>query len=283
MLDDFLRERRVEPGQTVLCFVPESGRFTVSFAQLTVVGAAGAAADPHPIAAPHDAASASTPRVGAVIAELAGVWHDYQSRLRRTPLLRRITTRTCTRQDYLSWMSAWIPQVRAGSQWMRRAAEHVREPFLALVPLIDLHADDEQNDYRILFDDYRSVGGEERDLDALRRNPGGEALNAFMFRLAERINPIDLLGAIYIIEGTGQRVIPQLLPELRSQLDLPERAFRFLHYHGTNDQAHLERWLRALEIVLAADPSPSSERRIIQTARATAELYLLQFQYLGSD
>jgi 3-oxoacyl-[acyl-carrier-protein] synthase-3 len=282
MLDDFMRETPVEPGQKILCFVPESGRFSVSFAQFTVVGPDRVTGTDE-IAPPHDPRSPRTPRTGALIAELAGVWHDYQSRLRRTPLIRRITTQHFTRAEYLSWMSAWIPQVRAGSLWMRRAAEHLSEPFLGLRSLIGEHARDEQDDYQILFDDYKCAGGTERSLDKLQRNPGGEALNAFMFRLAERPNPVDLLGSIYIIEGTGQRVIPQLLPELRRQLDLPERAFRFLHYHGTNDQAHLERWLRALEIVLAADPSPSSERRIVQTARATAELYLLQFEYLGSN
>jgi 3-oxoacyl-[acyl-carrier-protein] synthase-3 len=278
MLDDFMRERKLEAGDRILCFVPESGRFTVSFAQLTVVGPDGAG-EPK-IAPPHDPRSARSPRLGALVAELAGVWHDYQSRLRRTPLIRRITTDQCTRENYLSWMSAWIPQVRSGSHWMRKAAEHLREPFLGLSRLIGEHARDEQEDYRILFDDYKAAGGTHDNLEALRRNPGGEALNAFMFRLAENINPVGLLGAIYIIEGTGQRVIPELLPALRRQLELPERAFRFLRYHGENDQAHLARWLQAVEIVLAADPTPESARRIVETARATAELYLLQFRYV---
>jgi 3-oxoacyl-[acyl-carrier-protein] synthase-3 len=279
MLDDFLRERSIEPGQRILCFVPESGRFTVSFAQLTVVE--GRATDPAQISAPHDLASAHTPAMSELISELAAVWHDYQSRLRRTPLIRSITTQSFTPQNYLAWMSSWIPQVRYGSHWMRRAAAQLREPFLELKQLIDAHAQDEQKDYEILFDDYKSAGGPERDLEALRRNPGGEALNAFMFSRAERTNPVDLLGAIYIIEGTGQRVIPQLLPAMRAQLDLPARAFRFLNYHGSNDEAHLARWLRAVEIVLAQDPDGALRREIVKTARATAELYLLQFQYVS--
>ena len=104
-----------------------------------------------------------------------------------------------------------------------------------------------------------------------------------MFRLAERRNPVDMLGAVYIIEGTGQRVIPQLLPELRAQLGLPEQAFRFLRYHAANDASHLERWLRAAEIVLAHDTAGRSRNAIVQTARAVAELYLLQFEYLTHD
>lgn len=37
MLDDFVREGRAHPGQTILCMVPESGRFNVAYFHLTVV------------------------------------------------------------------------------------------------------------------------------------------------------------------------------------------------------------------------------------------------------
>ena len=281
MLDDFMRERTLKPGERVLCFVPESGRFTVSFAQLTVVGPAAADADA--IAPPHPTRPGDA-RLSRTLRELASVWHDYQSRLRRTPLIRKITTSSFTHADYLAWMRAWIPQVRFGSHWMRQACAQLREPYLDLVPLIEAHASDEQEDYAILFDDYQKAGGTETDIDLLQRNPGGEALNAFMFRLAEQPNPVELLGAIYVIEGTGQRVIPQLLPALKRQLRLNDRGLKFLSYHGHNDQAHLARWLSALEIVLDRGDAAAAERAIVRTARATADLYLLQFRYVvGCD
>jgi 3-oxoacyl-[acyl-carrier-protein] synthase III len=37
MLDEFLREGRAQPGQTILCMVPESGRFNVAYVHLTMV------------------------------------------------------------------------------------------------------------------------------------------------------------------------------------------------------------------------------------------------------
>jgi 3-oxoacyl-[acyl-carrier-protein] synthase-3 len=51
-----------------------------------------------------------------------------------------------------------------------------------------------------------------------------------------------------------------------------------LAYHGENDQAHLARWLSAVEIVLAHDQDGRHARAILDTARATTELYLLQFR-----
>lgn len=41
MLDELMRSGRLQAGQTLLCFVPESGRFSSGFLHLTVMGHAG--------------------------------------------------------------------------------------------------------------------------------------------------------------------------------------------------------------------------------------------------
>lgn len=288
MLADFLRSREIRPGQQILCFVPESGRFTVAFLLFEVVAgdgvmqetpaARGAEWDLEParIAPPAELHADTPAPAAAVLRALAQVWHDYRSAAWRTPLVHRIVRRQLTRSDYLRWMGCWIPQVREGSHWMRAAVANIGPPFEELAGLIEAHAGEEQFDFRILFDDYRQAGGEAASIEALRRNPGGEALNAYMFARAGERNPVDLLGAIYIIEGTGQRIIPALLPMLKTQLDLPHTAFRFLEYHGQNDVRHLERWLRGVSLVLERDAHAAE--RIVHTARTTAQLYLAQLQ-----
>ncbi len=307
MLDEFLRTRQVRPGERILCFVPESGRFTVAFAMIEVEAAgpgAGAVAPAWPtpageraaaavdtaaarVAPPHDP-SAAPEALRHLLGELASIWHDYRSRAWRTPVIRRLRERRFSRADYLAWMRSWIPQVREGSKWMREGAASVVAPYDALQALIETHAGDEQDDYMILFEDYRRAGGEVADIDALRRNPGGEALNAYLHALAATRNPLGLLGAIYVIEGTGQRIIPALLPLMKASLlggadAVPADAFRFLEYHGANDEHHLLRWLRAVEIVLQHDGDGSGARAIIGTARRTAELYLMQFEHVGVE
>ena len=292
MLDEFLRTHAPKPGERILCFVPESGRFTVSFALIEVEAAdapvraapvparvASPEADEEAIAPPHDPAAAA-PGLQHLLGELASIWHDYRSRAWRTPVIRKLRDRRFDRDDYLQWMQHWIPQVREGSRWMREGAASVQAPYGELAALIETHAGDEQGDFLILFEDYRKAGGEIADIDRLRRNPGGEALNAYLHALAATPNPLGLLGAIYIIEGTGQRIIPALLPLMKASLDLPADAFRFLEYHGANDEPHLLRWLRAVEIVLQHDRDGTGARSIVDTARRTAELYLMQFDHV---
>ncbi len=297
MLDEFLRTRTVRPGERILCFIPESGRFTVAFVLIEVEAADAAPATALPmtparatletdaaIAPPHDPADAPA-ALRHLLGELATIWHDYRSRAWRTPVIRKLRERAFTADDYVRWAETWIPQVREGSKWMREGAASVRAPYEALAALIETHAGDEQDDYEILYSDYRKAGGTAK-LDALRRNPGGEALNSYLHALAATPNPLGLLGAIYIIEGTGQRIIPALLPLMKASLmqgpdALPADAFRFLEYHGANDQAHLLRWLRAVEIVLEHDGDTGhGARAIIETARRTAGLYLMQFEHV---
>jgi 3-oxoacyl-[acyl-carrier-protein] synthase-3 len=281
MLSEFVRARALKEGEQIFCFVPESGRFTVAYALFEVQRpgrCAAATADPAAIAPPHEASESQDPRLARLLQALAQVWHDYRSAAWRTPLVRSITQRRFTGEDYLRWMSHWIPQVREGSRWMREAIASMRAPYQALGALVEMHASEEQFDFEILFDDYRSAGGKAPSIDALRRNPGGDALNAFLHAKAATESPVGLLGAIYIIEGTGQRIIPALLPKLQAQLKLPPSAFRFLSYHGANDENHLARWLRAVQLVLAVDASGGADQDIIATARRTAQLYLMQWE-----
>jgi 3-oxoacyl-[acyl-carrier-protein] synthase-3 len=297
MLSEFLQTRTLKPGEQIFCYVPESGRFMAAYLLLEVESAdapprrmAGpqgrarttatvAAMDDEVIAPPHDPGAAPD-GLRDLLTELASIWHDYRSQVWRTPLVRQIRERRFAVPDYLNWMAQWVPQVREGSLWMREGAASLTGDYQALAALIDVHAGEEQNDFQILFDDYRQAGGTVSDIADLRRNPGGEALNAYLHGLAATTNPIGLLGAIYIIEGTGQRIVPALLPLLKASLKLPPQVFRFLEYHGHNDEHHLNRWLMAVEMVMALDPDGRAPRQIIDTARHTASLYLMQFQHI---
>ncbi|OZI57083.1 StlD/DarB family beta-ketosynthase [Bordetella genomosp. 1] len=295
MLAEFLETREVKPGEKIFCYIPESGRFMTAYMCFTAEAvdapasranapaprpaAAALGDDADNIAPPHDPAYAPQ-GLSQLLTELAAIWHDYRSRVWRTPVVTRLRRREFETQDYLNWMENWVPQVREGSKWMREGAASLGEQYAPLAALIGTHAGEEQNDFMILFEDYRKAGGRVADIDALRRNPGGEALNAYLHALAATRDPIGLLGAIYIIEGTGQRIVPALLPLLKASLDLPPDVFRFLEYHGHNDEHHLARWLAAVELALDCDEDGQAEQRIIDTARRTAALYLMQFQYV---
>jgi len=289
MLAEFLETHELKVGEKIFCFIPESGRMTAAYMLLEVEDASlplaerfaftperHATEDLSHIIAPHNPEDAPQHLQG-LLTSLAQVWHDYRSQVWRSPVINKLVNNSFTQADYCNWTSQWVPQVREGSKWMREAVASLTEDYSDLAALIETHAGDEQNDFMILYQDYRAAGGETA-LDDLQRNPGGNALNSYLHSLAATKNPVGLLGAIYIIEGTGQRIIPALLPLLRKQLDLPASAFRFLEYHGANDEHHLARWLQAVELVLAKDAN--AVKTIAATAKRTAQLYLMQFEHI---
>jgi 3-oxoacyl-[acyl-carrier-protein] synthase-3 len=291
MLAEFLDTHQVKPGEKILCFIPESGRMTAAYMLIEVEAAdVPLITNPAPvivsitpekitqpdIGAPHDPQSAPQ-HLQSLLTTLAGIWHDYRSQVWRSQVIHKLVSQQFSLEDYRNWTAQWVPQVREGSKWMREAVASLTGSYADLAALIETHAGEEQNDFKILYDDYCAAGGTE-PLDNLRRNPGGEALNSYLHSLAATKNPIGLLGAIYIIEGTGQRIVPALLPLLRKQVDLPASAFRFLEYHGANDEHHLARWLAAVELVMAIDPKAANA--IIATAKRTAQLYLMQFEHI---
>jgi 3-oxoacyl-[acyl-carrier-protein] synthase-3 len=302
MLDEFLRERSVTPGQTILCFVPESARIAASYFLLTVCDAqeeairnseAGTRMQSGPSVASPPRQSGLEPMVPSVepphrpenavgplrdlLLRLAGIWHDYRSEVFRTRLVTRLCAGKLTMAEYRDFTEDWIPQVRVGTGWMRAAVSQLREEYQPLAQLIQTHAGEEQDDFQILYRDYQALGGQ-IPLDDLVRNPGGAALHAYLSSVAQTPNPVGLLGAIYIIEGTGQRIIPALLPLLQKHLRLSADQTRFLAYHGENDSAHLARWLKAVEITLGVESA--NKEAICRVAENTATLYLMQWQHL---
>lgn len=230
MLDEFMKTKQLKAGEKILCFIPESGRFTVSFMQFEVVENGKEMQKPKiPLAAKKP--------IEKLLLELGSVWHQYRSSVFRTEFSNKIFNGQITVDDYQKWMENWIPQVREGSIWMRTAISNLSSQFAGIQDLIEEHAGEEQFDFKVLYADYQNSGGA-KALDDLKRNPGGEELNQYMYAKARSQNPLGLLGGIFIIEGTGQKIIPTLLPFLKKSLNLQMNVFKFLEYHGENDVTH---------------------------------------------
>ncbi|MEQ1724149.1 MAG: 3-oxoacyl-[acyl-carrier-protein] synthase III C-terminal domain-containing protein [Pseudobdellovibrio sp.] len=268
MMDEFMKTHDLKAGQKILCFIPESGRFTVSFMLFEVVK------DGKLNEVKKSAPPVRKP-VESLLLELGGIWHDYRSSVLRSEFAHKIFNGTITKDDYQKWMENWIPQVREGSIWMRTAIANLSTQFEGIQELIETHAGEEQFDFNILYSDYKNAGGT-KAIDDLKRNAGGEALNSFMYEKARSKDPLGLLGGIFIIEGTGNKIIPTLLPFLKKNLNMQMNVFKFLEYHGENDVHHIERWANAVEMALAIEPSSYDE--IIATARKVAELYKKQWE-----
>jgi 3-oxoacyl-[acyl-carrier-protein] synthase-3 len=214
-----------------------------------------------------------------LLRDLTLVWLDFERRLSRVPIIRRLEEGNFSIEHYRTLLANLRPQVIEGARWITRAASSFTSEYVDLRSTVIGHAFDEHRDYELLEKDYVSIGGVIADITAAPRNIGTEALAAFLMHQASEPNPIDLLGAMFIIEGLGQKMANKWAKELQLQLGITEKSTSFLSYHGRNDESHIEK----MNAILVNEPLVAAKHeRIVKTARVVARLYLLQLEEIDN-
>jgi len=269
---------RLREGDRVLLIVPESGRFTLAFAQLTCVSPDGPPSDAElsqsPLGHPQPGDS---PAVTRALGELAGVWAEFRAALARVPVVRRVEDGTATLEDYRRLLVNLRQQVVDGGRWISLAAANFSVELFWLRSAAIRHAADEHRDYQLLERDYAAVGGDPQVMTTASANIGSCALSAFVFRRAGLPDPVDLLGAMFVIEGLGMRRAARWADRLAESLGLGDDQLSFLRYHAAGDEEHFRMLTAALRSGLLDDAAVTE---IVRTARVTARLYALQLEEL---
>ena len=283
MLEEIFHSGKLQPGQKIFCFVPESGRFTTAYMMLTVVEKSKQLTP-----ATSEVSSIQLEAKNSIAAELLRqltlVWLSFERSIRSVPIVRKLYRGDFTVSDYKKLLINLRPQVVEGARWIARAASNMidynlRSTFIG-------HAQDEHRDYQMLERNYVSVGGELGEIVAAQKNIGSEALSAFIFQRASRENPVDLIGSMFIIEGLGNNLAGKWAKEIQETLGLQDEQVSFLAYHGENDESHLGKlenlinaeWMTA---EISVSEALLQAVRIVKTAQVTARLYLLQLEEIG--
>lgn len=286
MLDELLNEKELQEGQEIVCMVPESGRFITSFMKLKVVApnkksqAKVSIAESDEIVAPEIRIEGNETQEW-LVRQLVSVWVDFETGLRKVPIIQKIYNGNITLEDYKLLLLNLRQQVIDGSQWIARAASNVSMEYFDVRSSFISHSRDEHRDYQILEKNYINCGGEKTDLYSGEKNIGSEALSAFMFQRASQPNPFDLLGGMFIIEGLGNRIAGNWGRAIRDLLNLNDDQVSFFTYHETSDSNdnHFERFENAVKSDLL---TMEMAKRIVKTAKVVARLYQMQLQEIGN-
>ena len=215
------------------------------------------------------------PHAQRCLQQLLRVWLGFERDLSTVPLLRRIDLGTYTIDDHLCLLRNLRQQVIEGSRWITRTASSFDRNHAEIRSTIISHAVDEHRDYELLEKDYVASGGDLNDILGMERNVGSEALHGFLMHRSSRSNPVDLLGAMWIIEGLGEKMARSWAERIQELTGLGEDSTRFMTYHGHNDGDHMERFYDMLDEVCVDE---LTVRSIIKTSRVVARLYRLQLE-----
>jgi 3-oxoacyl-[acyl-carrier-protein] synthase-3 len=209
--------------------------------------------------------------------ELALVWADFERMLRAVPIVQRIEDGVATLEDYKRLLVNLRQQVMEGARWIARAASNVSIDLFPLRSMFIGHAVDEHKDYQMLERDFVAVGGTMLEITTQPKNVGSEALSAFMFHHASQPDPLDLLGAMFVIEGLGTKKAGRWAELLRQQLSLTSQQTSFLTYHGKNDEDH---FAELRHIIESGVLDMKTAQGVVKAAKTVARLYALQLEEL---
>jgi 3-oxoacyl-[acyl-carrier-protein] synthase III len=211
--------------------------------------------------------------------QLLLVWLEFERRLGRISLVHRLEQGNFSVEDYRRLLFNLRPQVVEGARWITRAASSFTSDHVELRSTIIGHAYAEHRDYELLESDYVAVGGSIEEIRRAPRNVGTEALAAYLMHQASLPNPADLLGAMFIIEGLGNKMASAWAERIQNTLGIASEATRFLTYHGKNDATHMAK----LHAIVNSDAvNEETTPRIVKTAKVVARLYALQLEELDN-
>lgn len=225
--------------------------------------------------APLSARHVEDAAVQSVLRKLAIVWTEFEGELEATGLIRKLNRNRLTLADYQAFLVNLRQQVVDGACWIARAASNISEAHFELRSTLIRHAATEHRDYRMLEENYAATGGDRTVIRSAAKNPGSEALSAWMFHTASKPDPFEMIGAMFIIEGLGSVKAAGWGRAVADQLGLDKAAVSFLLYHGENDAGHMEEF----EAMLRMLPLDAAlEDRIVTCARVTGRLYAMQIR-----
>lgn len=212
--------------------------------------------------------------------QLMRVWFDFERRLNRVPIIRRLEAGQFTQEDYRQLLRNLRQQVIEGSRWITRCASSFDREFADVRSVVISHAKDEHKDYEILEQDYVAAGGELADIQNADRNPGTEALHGFLMYRASHSNPVDLIGAMWIIEGLGQKMAAGWADQINKLIGGKGEAITFMRYHGANDEDHMEKLYELIDRVCKTE---DDTKAIVRTATVVGRLYAMQLEEIDHE
>jgi 3-oxoacyl-[acyl-carrier-protein] synthase-3 len=211
---------------------------------------------------------------------LLRIWFEFERDLGKVPIVQRLQQGRLSIEDYRKLLLNMRQQVIEGSRWITRCASSMDRDYADVRSEVISHAKEEHRDYEMLEQDYVASGGRLEDIQTARRNIGTEALHAFLMHRASQPNPTDLIGAMWIIEGIGNKMASEWAKSVEQHLgqySLEEHGNinRFMSYHADNDEAHLNKLYALIDRVCQTEEQQTA---IESTARVVARLYIMQLE-----
>ncbi len=211
---------------------------------------------------------------------LMTTWFEFERDLNKVPIVKRLNSGTFSKDDYEALLKTLRQQVIEGARWMTRTASSFESNMVDVRAHVIKHSKEEHQDFKLLEKDYCMIGGKLDDILKHPKNPGSEALHSYLMYQSSLPNPINMLGAMWIVEGLGEKMAADWADKISDQLNLNGKGVSFMKYHSAHDEEHMQLLYQLLDRVCQTEGDVDA---LVKNAVITGKLYAMQLNEIEHD
>ena len=181
-----------------------------------------------------------------------------------------------TLQRYLDFLGEAYHHVRHTVPLLMSMGSQLANRPAWLQAAVAEYVEEEVGHEQWILNDIAAAGGDPGEVREGQPGIAVELMVSFAYDQIQRVNPMSMLGMVYVLEGVSAMLATPAASLLRNGLGLPKNAFSYLSSHGSLDQNHIQHYE---ELVNRLD-DPRDQAAIIHTARRTYHLYGDMFRNL---
>mgnify|MGYP003122987950 CR=1 FL=1 len=141
------------------------------------------------------------------------------------------------------------------------------------------YIDEEYGHQEWILNDIRACGGNPEAVRHGKPSLATELMVSTMYDRINRLNPVSMLGMVFVLEGTSIELATNAANTLQTSLGLPDSAFSYLSSHGSLDLEHM----KFFEKLVNRLDSDDDKACVIDTARVVYYLYAQMFRTLPAS
>ncbi len=202
-----------------------------------------------------------------------------RARFLAAPLMQSLRAGTVSPDLYKAWLRQQFHFTVHTTRFLSVAATRLPYGREALRVRFLKHALEEFGHEEMCRRDLVALGEAPDEVERAVPLPATTALVAFHYFLAERGNPVSLLGTVYTFEGLAEREGGRVAEALQRS-GIPDGATTFLAAHAEIDVKHMEEARRMLREHVS---DARDERDIIYASVGGYDLYRILFDEIAAS
>jgi long-chain acyl-CoA synthetase len=194
-----------------------------------------------------------------------------------SPIITRCFTGDITVGDYAAFLTQAFHHVKHTVPLLMSVGAKLPESKEWLREAVAEYIEEELGHQEWILNDIKHCGF---DKEVARNSTPAfatELMVSFAYDTVNRVNPLGFFGMVHVLEGTSIAMADNAAQNIKTALDLPDKAFSYLISHGSLDIDHV----KFFEQLMSKITDKNEQDLIVESAKKFFKLYGAIFRTLA--